>query len=266
MVVRILDRRRIGRQPLTDGILGKEDAMHMFICRPALAIVLILAVILPAGAQSLPPGVPQPGAPLPSNAARMLPVLAAHGAVSSQEHLATEVGVDILKRGGNAVDAAVAVGFALAVTHPVAGNLGGGGFMLVYLARTRQTVAIDYREVAPKAATRDMFLDARGDPDPQKSRYSGLAIGVPGSVRGLAEAETRYGSRETASPSSWGSPIRSIRRTSSATTRRAGRSFSLRIDPCRAAPRSCSPTSPTRWKPSPDRARMPFIAARLPKG
>ncbi len=162
--------------------------------RSVLAAFFCLLLDLAVFAQSLPPGVPQPGAPLPSDKARELPVLASHGAVASQEHLATDVGVDILKRGGNAVDAAVAVGFALAVTHPVAGNLGGGGFMMVYLAKTHETVAIDYREAAPKAATRDMFLDASGNPDPQKSRYSGIAIGVPGSVRGLSEAESRYGS------------------------------------------------------------------------
>lgn len=159
-----------------------------------LAISLSLAGCPAALAQSLPPGMPQPGAPLPSNAARTLPVIALHGAVSSQEHLATEVGVEILKRGGNAVDAAVAVGFSLAVTHPSAGNLGGGGFMMVYLSKTHETIAIDYREAAPKAATKDMFLTANGDADPEKSRNSGLAIGVPGSVRGLAEAEARYGS------------------------------------------------------------------------
>ncbi len=159
-----------------------------------LAISVSLALAPVALAQGLPPGMPQPGAPLPSNAARTLPVIALHGAVSSQEHLATEVGVEILKRGGNAVDAAVAVGFALAVTHPVAGNLGGGGFMMVYLQKTHETIAIDYREAAPKAATKDMFLNANGEPDPEKSRNSGLAIGVPGSVRGLAEAESRYGS------------------------------------------------------------------------
>lgn len=166
------------------------------VIRKILPLVLSIALAFPpvAFAQSLPPGMPQPGAPLPSNAARTLPVIALHGAVSSQEHMATEIGVDILKRGGNAVDAAVAVGFALAVTHPSAGNLGGGGFMMVYLARTRETIAIDYREAAPKAATKDMFLNANGDADPEKSRHSGLAIGVPGSVRGLAEAESRYGS------------------------------------------------------------------------
>ena len=91
---------------------------------------------------------------------RVHPVYAAHGMVASQEALATNIGVDILKRGGNAVDAAVAVGFALAVTLPQAGNLGGGGFMLVHIAKTGETVAIDYREKAPLKATRDMFLDA----------------------------------------------------------------------------------------------------------
>ena len=156
--------------------------------------ILVLALAPAALAQGLPPGMPQPGAPLPSTAARVQPVIALHGAVSSQEYHATQVGVEILKRGGNAVDAAVAVGFALAVTLPAAGNLGGGGFMMVHLAKTHETIAIDYRETAPKAATRDMFLNDKGEPDPRKSRDSGLGIGVPGSVAGLAEAEARYGS------------------------------------------------------------------------
>jgi gamma-glutamyltranspeptidase / glutathione hydrolase len=124
---------------------------------------------------------------------RVHPVYAAHGMVASQEALATNIGVDILRRGGNAVDAAVAVGFALAVTLPEAGNLGGGGFMLVHMAATGQTVAIDYREKAPAAATRDMFLDAEGNADPELSRWSGLATGVPGTVAGLALALQRYG-------------------------------------------------------------------------
>ncbi|MDR3372788.1 MAG: gamma-glutamyltransferase [Ancalomicrobiaceae bacterium] len=141
-----------------------------------------------------PPGLLQANLAVPSATARLLPVIARHGAVSSQEALATKVGVDILKRGGNAVDAAVAVGFTLAVTLPAAGNLGGGGFMLVHIAKTGETIAIDYREAAPMAATRDMFLGANGEPDPAKSRDSGLGIGVPGSVAGLALAEARYGS------------------------------------------------------------------------
>jgi gamma-glutamyltranspeptidase/glutathione hydrolase len=130
---------------------------------------------------------------------RVHPVYAASGMVASQEALATEVGVDVLKAGGNAVDAAVAVGFALAVTLPSAGNLGGGGFMLVHMAGdddaggSGETIAIDYRETAPAAATRDMFLDADGEADPELSRFASLAIGVPGTVAGLALALERYG-------------------------------------------------------------------------
>ncbi|MBV8512243.1 MAG: gamma-glutamyltransferase [Xanthobacteraceae bacterium] len=114
--------------------------------------------------------------------------------VVSQEARATEIGVDVLKRGGNAVDAAVAVGFALAVTLPRAGNLGGGGFMVIHLAGQNRPVAIDYRETAPEATTQDVFLDENGNADPQKSRNSGLAVGVPGTIAGLALAHARYGS------------------------------------------------------------------------
>jgi len=117
-----------------------------------------------------------------------------HGAVVAQEKRAAEIGLDILKRGGNAVDAAVATGFAMAVTYPRAGNLGGGGYMVIHLAQPHADVAIDYRETAPAAATRDMFLDDNGAADPRKSRDSALAIGVPGTVAGLALAQARYGS------------------------------------------------------------------------
>jgi gamma-glutamyltranspeptidase/glutathione hydrolase len=148
-----------------------------------------------ASAQGAPPGMPTGApAPIPSDRARILPALARSGMVASQEAKATRVGVEILRRGGNAVDAAVAVGFALAVTLPKAGNLGGGGFMLVHLAGRSETVAIDYRETAPAAATRDMFLGPGGEPDPAKSRDSGLSVGVPGTVAGLALAHRRYGS------------------------------------------------------------------------
>jgi len=153
----------------------------------ALALCLLLALPLPAFAQA-------DSSPIQADTARMLPVLAAHGMVSSQEAQATGVGVGILKAGGNAVDAAVAVGFALAVTLPRAGNLGGGGFMLVHVAKTGETVAIDYRETAPAAARADMFLDAQGEPDREASTRSGKAVGVPGTVRGLAEAHRLYGS------------------------------------------------------------------------
>jgi len=122
------------------------------------------------------------------------PILAHNGLVVAQEERAARIGVEILDRGGNAVDAAVAVGFALAVTYPRAGNLGGGGFMLIHLAKDNRNVAIDYRETAPAAATATMFLDAKGNPDPKKSRDSGLAVGVPGTVAGLALAQQKYGS------------------------------------------------------------------------
>src|SRR5215469_6227869 len=105
-------------------------------------------------------------------------VAAEHGLVVAQERISAAVGADILKRGGNAVDAAVATGFAMAVTYPRAGNIGGGGFMVIHLADRGEDIAIDYRETAPGATTRDMFLGADGKPDPAKSRDSALGIGV----------------------------------------------------------------------------------------
>lgn len=120
------------------------------------------------------------------------PVKAKHGMVASVDAMATEVGVDILKQGGNAVDAAVAVGFALAVTHPQAGNLGGGGFMLLRTASGR-TTAIDFREMAPARASRDMFLDKQGNADSKLSLTSHLASGTPGTVAGFALAAQKYG-------------------------------------------------------------------------
>ena len=125
--------------------------------------------------------------------ARFHPVISDSGMVVSQEILASQVGADILSAGGNAVDAAVATGFALAVTLPRAGNLGGGGFMLVHLAEADKTIAIDYRELAPAEAYRDMFLDPEGDVDNQKARYSIHSSGVPGTVAGLIHAQEKYG-------------------------------------------------------------------------
>jgi gamma-glutamyltranspeptidase / glutathione hydrolase len=119
---------------------------------------------------------------------------AQHGMVVSQEQQATRIGLDVLKRGGNAVDAAVAVGFALAVSLPKAGNIGGGGFMVVHLAGRNEDVAIDYREIAPAATRADVFLDPDGQADPRKSTDTGLGVGVPGTVAGLSLALERFGS------------------------------------------------------------------------
>lgn len=120
------------------------------------------------------------------------PVKAPHGMVASVDATATDVGVKILEQGGNAVDAAIAVGYALAVTHPQAGNLGGGGFMLLRTA-SGNTTAIDFREMAPVHASRDMFLDAAGNADSKKSLTSHLASGVPGTVAGFSLASQKYG-------------------------------------------------------------------------
>lgn len=122
------------------------------------------------------------------------PVLAKNGMVTSQDAIATRVGVEILRKGGNAVDAAVAVGFALAVTHPRAGNLGGGGFFVIWLADQRKAVAIDFREVAPAAINAKSFLDESGKPDTSRAQRTGLGVGVPGSVSGLITALNKFGS------------------------------------------------------------------------
>jgi gamma-glutamyltranspeptidase/glutathione hydrolase len=124
------------------------------------------------------------------------PVRARHAMVVTDEPLATDVGVAVLKNGGNAVDAAVAVGFALAVTHPFAGNLGGGGFMLVRFADGRSTF-IDFRERAPEKASRDMYLDPQGNPT-RDSLDGWRAPGVPGTVRGFELAQSKYGHRKWA--------------------------------------------------------------------
>jgi gamma-glutamyltranspeptidase/glutathione hydrolase len=117
-----------------------------------------------------------------------------HGMVVAQEARAARVGVEVLQKGGNAIDAAVATAFAMAVTYPRAGNIGGGGYMVIHLAQGSIDTTIDYRETAPAATTRDIFLNEKGDADPQKSRDSALAIGVPGTVAGLALAHAKYGS------------------------------------------------------------------------
>ncbi|MCD6663745.1 MAG: gamma-glutamyltransferase [Comamonas sp.] len=121
------------------------------------------------------------------------PVVAHHGMVASEQALATRIGLDILESGGNAVDAAVAVGFALAVALPNAGNLGGGGFMMVHDARTGRDVALDFREMAPSGAHRSMYLDANGKVISGKSLFTHYAVGVPGTVAGLTHALQHWG-------------------------------------------------------------------------
>jgi gamma-glutamyltranspeptidase/glutathione hydrolase len=124
---------------------------------------------------------------------RIHPVYGTQGMVATQEELATGAGLGVLQNGGNAVDAAATIAFVLAVTLPQAGNLGGGGFMVIYDADTGETVAIDYREMSGAAAFRDMYLDEQGEADPEKSRFSGLAVGVPGTVAGMALALEQFG-------------------------------------------------------------------------
>src|SRR5690348_7023176 len=124
------------------------------------------------------------------------PVYARKGMVVAQEPLAADVGVAVLKSGGNAIDAAVAVGFAMAVTHPFAGNIGGGGYMLIRLADGRSTF-IDFRERAPEKASHDMYLDASGKPT-RDSIEGWRSSGVPGSARGFEMALAKYGRRSWA--------------------------------------------------------------------
>src|SRR6202011_2967244 len=152
-------------------------------------IVLVVAWCGPCAAQEQ-----RRGLYTPPSADAIHAVVAEHGMVVAQEKIAARIGADVLRRGGNAVDAAVATGFAMAVTYPRAGNIGGGGFMVIHSAEHHEEVAIDYRETAPAATTPEIFLGADGKPDPAKSRDSVLGTGVPGTVAGLALALEKYGS------------------------------------------------------------------------
>lgn len=145
--------------------------------RHLLIIMLFALMALPSVAAD---------APILKNTERFSPVTGQNGMVVSENDIATQVGAEILAKGGNAIDAAVAVGFALAVTYPQAGNLGGGGFMLVH--HEGETMALDYRETAPQALTAAHFLDEKGQVDPEKSQRSLKATGVPGTVAGLLYA------------------------------------------------------------------------------
>src|SRR5580698_809395 len=131
----------------------------------------------------LAPGLLQAAAPLELESAQ--------GMVVTAQHEASDVGAAILKQGGNAIDAAIAVGYALAVTHPCCGNLGGGGFMTIHLANGQNTF-INFREKAPLAARADMFLDAQGKVVGSRSLDGYLAVGVPGTVMGFETAREKY--------------------------------------------------------------------------
>ncbi len=153
--------------------------------RATLLALSILCFLLPLLGQAKPA--------IYSPRDRIHPVFARNGMVVTQEALASQIGLNILKQGGNAIDAAVAVGFVLAVTLPQAGNLGGGGFMLVYDATRQRSEAVDFREIAPAAARQDVYLDEQGAVDQQRIHFSHQASGVPGTVAGLALAHQRYG-------------------------------------------------------------------------
>ena len=165
---------------------------------PVLAALTGAALCIPvlSAAQSTAQEPAKPPTSVPETYLAEQPVRAAHGMVVSVHHLASDAGLDILRAGGNAVDAAVATGFALAVVHPAAGNLGGGGFLLLRTHDGRSTF-IDYREKAPQAATETMYQDAKGNLIPPESLDSSIlgyrSIATPGSVAGMVYAERKYG-------------------------------------------------------------------------
>jgi len=156
-----------------------------FFDKISLAVVAVVSAVVTSTAQT--------PAPLITYDTQFQPTLAKNGMVVSQDYYASEAGLEMLKAGGNAVDAAVATGFALAVTHPQAGNLAGGGFMMVYLKDQNKTIAIDYREMAPASASRDMFIGPDGNVDKRMAFFSYKSAGTPGTVKGLIEALNEYG-------------------------------------------------------------------------
>jgi len=170
------------------------------VSRRAFVASLLGSAAMPhaALAQTVPsqtaPSPAEPAQPIISDWPRRQPVFASGGMVASQEAQATRIGVEVLEQGGNAVDAAVAVGFALAVTLPRAGNIGGGGFMIVHRADRGATAAIDFRETAPASMRKDVYLNEKGEADLKRSQDGGLGIGVPGTVAGLVLALEKHGS------------------------------------------------------------------------
>jgi gamma-glutamyltranspeptidase/glutathione hydrolase len=156
-------------------------------------LIAVAALVLSACAGAQQTANPETVQPLYRYANSSHPESSPNGMVASQNRWSSAVGAEILAAGGNAVDAAVATGFSLAVTLPRAGNIGGGGFMLLHDAATGDEIAIDFRETAPQRATRDMYLDENGDVDTEKARFSHLSSGVPGTVAGLWHAHQKYG-------------------------------------------------------------------------
>ncbi len=154
---------------------------------------VLACVLTVASSSSIAQSAAEVQTPIIDYRTRFLPVVAKQGMVVGPERLASEVGTEILRQGGNAVDAAVATGFALAVTYPRAGNLGGGGFMLIHLAESDSQTLIDYRETAPAAADADLFLNAEGEVDRSREYFSHQSAGVPGTVAGLIMALEKYG-------------------------------------------------------------------------
>ena len=176
---------RVTRRELSTFRQPKTRTMRITIRRVPVALLALLTLACEPSA--VPNAVPK-GWLFPLDAE---PVVVAHGMVVSTDAYASDVGREILEAGGNAVDAAIATSFALAVVNPEAGNIGGGGFMLIRFADGR-TAALDYREKAPLAATRDMYLDENGALT-DASVLGHLAVAVPGTVAGLWEAHQRYG-------------------------------------------------------------------------
>ena len=187
---------------MTRSIMRFRGGPHAFTACAARGLLALALICAPSAWRAAPAHAQQPDDPAAASIiardAMFHPPVARHGMVAAEEKTAAEVGAEILRKGGNAVDAAVATGFAMAVTHPQAGNLGGGGFMLIALPAKNKLIALDYREMAPAAATRDLFLGPDGEVDNDKARFSRASAGVPGTVAGLIHALEAYGTMSLA--------------------------------------------------------------------
>ena len=187
---------------MTRRIMTFRGGAYVFGACAARGLIALALICASPAWRAAPANAQQPDDPAAASIiardAMFHPPVARHGMVAAEEKTAAEVGAEILRKGGNAVDAAVATGFAMAVTHPQAGNLGGGGFMLIALPGKNKVIALDYREMAPAAATRDLFLGPDGEVDNDKARFSRASAGVPGTVAGLIHALETYGTMSLA--------------------------------------------------------------------